>query len=63
MDDVLFLSVCAFVLLILGGVIFAKYGEVDGLAVIAFALACVGGVVYLVRKPQKTSKPQVEHSQ
>ena len=59
MDDAFFLSLCAVVLFISGGLIFVKYGDVDGLAVIALALVTVGGAVYLARKPQKTSNPKV----
>jgi len=62
MDDALFLSLCGVILFIFGGVIFAKYGDVDGLAVIAFALVCVGGAVYVTRKPRKTSEPQMAPS-
>ena len=55
MDDVFFLSMCALVLFIFGWVIFAEYGEFEGLAVIAFALVCVGGVVHSAGKRQKAS--------
>jgi len=57
MDDALFLSLCAVVLFIFGGIILVKYGDADGLAVIVLALVLVGGAVYLARKPQKARNP------
>jgi len=61
MDDAHFLSLCAVILFIFGSVIFAKYGDVDGPPVIASALICVGRVIYVVRRPQKASEPQMAH--
>jgi len=57
MDDALFLSLCAVVLFIFGGVILVKYGDLDGLPVIVFALVLVGGAVYLARKLRKAGSP------
>jgi len=53
MDDALFLSFCAIVLFIFGGIIFAEFGYADGLAVIAIGLIAAGGAGYAARKPRK----------
>jgi hypothetical protein len=50
MDDSLFLAMCGIVLFISGGVIFAKFGEVDGLSVIALALLAILGAVYASKR-------------
>lgn len=55
MDAVLFLAMCAIVLFISGGLIFTKFGEIDGLVVIALGLAAVASAIYETSKRSDTS--------